>query len=102
MIEPACLAVVTLESHVENLSPFRIRRNPGSIGIDLIPINFSTSGIDVDLVRSNPSLALPRVSDKPEKENHRSREILLEKSLGRAHSFLTGGRRDCRVELRSS
>jgi hypothetical protein len=70
------------KQEVENSLPHRVSRDLGLGGIDDIPVNRSASSIDVDLGRSEPARALPRIAASPEEEHNGEREVRLEEILG--------------------
>lgn len=92
---------VLLDRPVKNPSPFRVGCDPGSIGIDFLPIYFPTTGIDINIACMDPSLSLPQIANHPEEQNHWRCQILREKALGRGHSILARRRHNGGIELES-
>ena len=67
------------------------------VGIDLIPVELTTAGVDVHLVCSEPTGALPEVADDPEEDDDGEGEVGLEEALGVTEGAVGVGERG--VEL---
>lgn len=71
-----------LKELVEILSPLWQRSLMRAILVDLVPVVFTTSGINIDLVKPKETLSLPEIADSPEEEDNREGKIGLEELLG--------------------
>lgn len=84
---------------MEDTSPSRVCGDPGSVCLDLVPVDLATASVDVHLGGPYPSLAFPDVSDDPEAENDGSGKILLEEALGGGQASIRGEHSNGGVEL---
>lgn len=68
-----------------------------AVGIDLIPVVFTATSVDIHLSESQPALALPDVASSPEHEDDGKGEVGVEPILG--STKVRTNRRDSNVEL---
>jgi hypothetical protein len=80
-----------------DLLPLGPRCNLGALSVDVFPIKLATARVDVDVLRLDPSLALPDVTDSIEEEDDWGGEVRLEEAFGGADAHANG--RDGSVEL---
>lgn len=68
---------------MESLLPLWPRGNLGLVGVDHLPVKLTSSRVNVNLVKFEPSLTLPGVTDNPEDENDWNGEPSVEELLSR-------------------
>lgn len=76
---------------MHNALPRRHGRELGTVSIDLIPRQLTASRVDVDLLRLEPTLALPQVADDPEQDDDGEGKHGAEEALGVAEGGLLAG-----------
>lgn len=79
------------ENGVHNALPRRHGRELGTVSVDLIPRQLTASRVDVNLLRLEPTLALPQVADDPEQDDDGEGKHGAEEALGVAEGGLLAG-----------
>jgi hypothetical protein len=54
----------------------------GAVRVDLVPRQLAAAGVEVDLRRAQPALALPEPPEDPEDDDDGEGEVRLEEALG--------------------
>lgn len=73
------------------LLPRRPSGHLGALGVDVVPVELTAAGVDIDLGSPEPSLALPKVTDNPEEGNDEKGHIRLEEVLSSTETLADGG-----------
>ena len=89
-----------LKEHVQDLSPFWPGSDLCTVGINIIPIQFTPASINVNLSKAENTFTLPNITDSPEAKNDGCSQVGLEKALCRSDTIHIKGR-DCGVKLRT-
>ena len=82
MREHTTLLTINLESVVQNAPPGRKASNLLSVGVDLVPVQLTAAGIDIDLGGLQPTSALPGITDNPEENDDEEGQEAVEETLG--------------------
>jgi hypothetical protein len=83
------LSLETLEEKVIETLPSWVACDLSTGSVDQVPIDFSTTSINVNLGGSQPALALPEVAADPEDYNDREGEVGLEECFSRTDAVDT-------------
>jgi hypothetical protein len=75
-----------LEESLQRALPLWPGSNLGLVGVDRIPVKLTTSSVDIDLVKSEPSALLPEVTDDPEEQDDEDGEPFREEDVGGSHT----------------
>lgn len=59
-----------LEKVVQQASPSWVAGNLGAVGVDLIPVQLTPSGVNIHLGSSEPALTLPSITASPEEHDN--------------------------------
>lgn len=86
---------------VEETSPGGQGSESLAIGADLIPVELTETGVDVNVLGSQERLTLPDPSEDPEAQDDGSSEELFEEALCSAHTLDIGASNDGSVELKA-
>lgn len=86
-----------LEDSVQGALPGGLRSGLSALGIDVVPVERSPARVDIDLVKREPTLALPDVATDPEETDNKEGEVSVEELVG--GSNLLSRRRDRDVKL---
>lgn len=62
--------------------PSRLSGQFTSVGVDLLPVHLTTTGVDIHLAGLEPTFTLPDVADDPEEEDDGSSKVRLKEGLG--------------------
>jgi hypothetical protein len=50
--------------------------------MDLLPVNWATSSVEIDLIKFLDTLSLPEIATSPEEQHDGQSKICLEKAFG--------------------
>lgn len=81
----------TLNEDVEVLAPLGPGVDLGAVGVNLVPVVLTETGVKVDLVNAQPTLTLPEVTAGPEEKDDGKGEAGLEEVLGGTGTRLARG-----------
>jgi hypothetical protein len=94
---PTRPCVLNLHDLVERTSPSRPGGNLGAVGVDGLPVELTTTTVDIHLVGAEPAGALPGETNDPEEDDNEEGEVAGEETLGVVQFRARGG--DGVVEL---
>lgn len=86
---------------VEETSPGGQGSECLTVGADLVPVELTEAGVDVNVLGSQERLTLPDPSEDPEAQDNGSSEELLEETLRSAHTLDIGASNNGSVELKA-
>lgn len=84
---------------VEDASPRRQGGEPGSVRVDFVPVELTSTGIDIHLLGPKPSGTLPEVATSPEEQDHGESKVRLEETLSSSEPVFARRSNDSRIEL---
>lgn len=84
---------------MENAFPGGVGSNLGLVLANFLHVKLTSAGVDIDVVKLQPTLTLPKVADSPEESDDEDSEVGVEEALGVSETRLSDGRGDSSVEL---
>jgi len=69
----------------------------GTVGVDLVPVDLTAAGVDIDLLCAEPTGALPEEAANPEYDDDGKSQVGLEEAFGIVIAATNGAYSD--VEL---
>lgn len=88
-----------LHDLVQEATPCGPRGNLGTVGVDGVPVELTTAGVDIHLVGSEPTGALPGEADDPEDNDAEQGKLTLEEALDGVQARLADRSSNGSVEL---
>jgi hypothetical protein len=89
----------TLHDLVEDTAPRGVGRDLGAVGVDGIPVELTTAGVDIHLVGAEPTGALPGETNDPEDDDAEQGKLALEEALDSVETGLANRSSNGGVEL---